>query len=162
MTVNGERVKGKAIVKDDITYLPAADIAQALKISLGWKPSEEILVSSLGEAVGIEKKDKLYCNADDVAALFKVDGGINKQGIYALKSTTQAIVPLVKDGSPVDPNASVEEQARQAELNAQQEAAQELEKAEAREAARKEAAAKKAAAGKTENVTKTERIVVSK
>ena len=88
--------------------------------------------------------------------------GINKQGIYALKSTTQAIVLLVKDGSPVDPNASVEEQARQAELNAQQEAAQELEKAEAREAARKEAAAKKAAAGKTENVTKTERIVVSK
>ena len=162
LTVNGERVKGKAIVKDDITYLPAADIAQALKISLGWKPSEEILVSSLGEAVGIEKKDKLYCNADDVAALFKVDGGINKQGIYALKSTTQAIVPLVKDGSPVDLNASVEEQARQAELNAQQEAAQELEKAEAREAARKEAAAKKAAAGKTENVTKTERIVVSK
>ena len=162
LTVNGERVKGKAIVKDDITYLPAADIAQALKISLGWKPSEEILVSSLGEAVGIEKKDKLYCNADDVAALFKVDGGINKQGIYALKSTTQAIVPFVKDGSPVDPNASVEEQARQAELNAQQEAAQELEKAEAREAARKEAAAKKAAAGKTENVTKTERIVVSK
>ena len=162
LTVNGQKVKGKAIVKDGITYLPAADIAQALKISLGWKPAEEILVSSLGEAVGIEKKKKLYCNADDVAALFKVDGGINKQGVYALKSTSQAIVPLVKDGKPVDPNASVEEQARQAELNAQQEAALELEKAEAREAAKKESAAKKAAATKTEKVTRTERVVVTR
>ena len=156
LTVNGQRVKGKAIVKDDITYLPAADIAQALKISLGWKPSEEILVSSLGEAVGIEKKETLYCNADDVAALFKVDGGINKQGVYALKSVNQAIVPLVKEGNPVDPNASIEEQEKQVELNAQQEAANELAKAEAREAARKEAAEKsastKAASSKTEKV----------
>ena len=159
LTVNGERVKGKAIVKDDVTYLPAADIAQALKISLGWKPSEEILVSSLGEAVGIEKKEKLYCNADDVAALFKVDGGINKQGIYALKSTSKAIVPLVKDGNPVDPEASVEEQTRQVELNAQQEAARELEKAEAREAAKKEAA-RQTADSKSEKVSKTEKVVV--
>lgn len=159
LTVNGQKVKGKAIVKDDITYLPAADIAQALKISLGWKPSEEILVSSLGEAVGIEKKDTLYCNADDVASLFKVDGGINKQGIYALKSLSQAVVPLVKDGTPVDPNAPVEEQAKQAELNAQREAARELEKAEARETA-KEAARKKAEDKKSVSVTRTEKIVV--
>ena len=152
LTVNGERVKSKAVVKDDVTYLPAADIAQALKISLGWKPSEEILVSSLGEAVGIEKKETLYCNADDVAALFKVDGGINKQGVYALKSLSQAVVPLVKDGTPVDPNASVEEQARQAELNAQQEAAKELEKAEAREAAKKNAPEISVVTGKTEKV----------
>lgn len=160
LMVNGQRVKGKAIAKDDITYLPAADIAQALKISLGWKPTEEILVSSFGEAVGIEKKGTLYCNADDVAALFKVDGGINKQGVYALKSTSQAIIPLVKDGNPVDPNASVEEQARQAELNAQQEAAKELEKAEAREAAKKEMA-EKSAAGRSGS-SKTEKTVVKR
>lgn len=161
LTVNGQKLKGKAVIKGDVTYLPAAEIAQALKISLGWKPTEEILVSSLGEAVGIKKKETLYCNADDAAALFKVDGGINKQGVYALKSTSQAIVPLVQDGKPVDPNASVEVQAQQVELNAQQEAARELEKAEAREEARKEAA-KKSAGSKSEKVTRTEKVVVSK
>ena len=161
LTVNGQKLKGKAVIKGDVTYLPAAEIAQALKISLGWKPTEEVLVSSLGEAVGIKKKETLYCNADDAAALFKVDGGINKQGVYALKSTSQAIVPLVQDGKPVDPNASVEVQAQQVELNAQQEAARELEKAEAREEARKEAA-KKSAGSKSEKVTRTEKIVVSK
>jgi hypothetical protein len=161
LTVNGQKLKGKAVIKGDVTYLPAAEIAQALKISLGWKPTEEILVSSLGEAVGIKKKETLYCNADDAAALFKVDGGINKQGVYALKSTSQAIVPLVQDGKPVDPSASVEVQARQVELNAQQEAARELEKAEAREEARKETA-RKSASSKNEKVTKTEKVVVSR
>ena len=161
LTVNGQKLKGKAVIKGDVTYLPAAEIAQALKISLGWKPTEEILVSSLGEAVGIKKKETLYCNADDAAALFKVDGGINKQGVYALKSTSQAIVPLVQDGKPVDPNASVEVQAQQVELNAQQEAARELEKAEAREEARKEAA-RKSAGSKNEKVTITEKVVVSR
>ena len=158
LLVNGQEVKSKVIIKDDITYLPVADIAQALKVSLGWKPADELLISSFGTAVGIEKKKSLYCNADDVATLFKVDGGLNKQGVYVLNPLSQDVIPLVKDGVPVnESSASVEDMTKQVELAAQEEAAQELKKAEAREAARKNSVQKDSS-----SVKRTDKVVVSK
>lgn len=98
--VNGQKLKGKAVVQDDITYLPAVDLAEAAKVSLGWKPEEKVLVSSYGQAVGYKKKDTLYCNADDVATLYHLDGGLNA-GKFELKTQAkkQETVPVVENGT---------------------------------------------------------------
>lgn len=107
--VNGTKTKGKAVIQDGITYLPAVDLAEAVQISLGWKPAEKVLVSSYGEAVGYEKKDVLYCNADDVSTLFHVDGGVDKDGRFDLKKTASALAPVVDGGMTVAPKASTQE-----------------------------------------------------
>ena len=101
--VNGQKLKGKAVVQDDITYLPAVDLAEAAKVSLGWKPDEKVLVSSYGQAVGYKKKDTLYCNADDVATLYHLDGGLNA-GKFELKTHAkkQETVPVVENGKAVE------------------------------------------------------------
>ena len=101
--VNGQKLKGKAVVQDDITYLPAVDLAEAAKVSLGWKPEEKVLVSSYGQAVGYKKKDTLYCNADDVATLYHLDGGLNA-GKFELKTQAkkQETVPVVENGKAVE------------------------------------------------------------
>lgn len=99
--VNGKKVESKAVVQGDVTYLPVVDIAKTLNISTGWKPNEKLLVSSFGEAVGYDKKEALYCNADDVAKLFRVDGGLTKKGTYELKAISNAIVPIVNGDQPL-------------------------------------------------------------
>ena len=99
--VNGKKAKGKAVVQDGITYLPAVDLAEAVQISLGWKPAEKVLVSSYGEAIGYEKKNVLYCNADDASTLFHVDGGLDKDGQFVLKKAAPALVPVVENGTAV-------------------------------------------------------------
>lgn len=105
--VNGQKLKGKAVVQDGITYLPAVELAEADKISLGWKPEEKVLVSTYGQAVGYKKKDTLYCNADDVAALYHLEGGLDKNGAFDLKTKakTQTTVPVVENGTAVKTDA---------------------------------------------------------
>ena len=88
--VNGTKLKGKAVVQDDIVYLPAVELAQAVKVSLGWKPEEKVLLSTYGQAVGYQKKDTLYCNSDDIGTLYHLDGGLDKNGQYVLKNQSAA------------------------------------------------------------------------
>ena len=106
--VNDQKLTGKAVVQGDITYLPAVDLAEAAKVSLGWKPEEKVLVSSYGQAVGYKKKDTLYCNADDVATLYHLDGGLDSTGKFALKtqSKKQEVVPVVENGKAVENGAA--------------------------------------------------------
>ena len=104
--VDDKQSKGKAVIQDGITYLPAVDLAEAVQISLGWKPEEKVLVSSYGEAVGYDKKSVLYCNADDVNTLFHLDGGLDKTGKFVLKKATQALIPVVENGNAVTTNAA--------------------------------------------------------
>ena len=93
-------------MQDDITYLPAVDLAEAAKVSLGWKPDEKVLVSSYGQAVGYKKKDTLYCNADDAATLYHLDGGLNA-GKFELKTAKkQEVVPVVENGKSVESGAA--------------------------------------------------------
>lgn len=89
--VNGTKLKGKAVVQDDIVYLPAVELAQASKVSLGWKPEEKVLLSTYGQAVGYQKKDTLYCNSDDIGTLYHLDGGLDKEGKYVLKNQAAAV-----------------------------------------------------------------------
>ncbi len=93
LIVNGQKLKEKAVVQDGITYLPSISLAKASKVSLGWNADSNTLVSTVGKAVGYNKKDTLYCNADDAETLFHLTGGLNKSGAYELKDDGQGNAP---------------------------------------------------------------------
>lgn len=95
--VNGDKMKGKAVLKDDITYLPAVAIAENLKLSLNWQPEAKLLVSPYGKAAGYMEKDTLYFNADDAGVLFHLEGGLNTKDVYELNTITQAAVDQMND-----------------------------------------------------------------
>ncbi|MCI6099405.1 MAG: L,D-transpeptidase family protein [Selenomonas sp.] len=83
ITVDGKKLQNKAVEQDGITYLPAIDLADAAGVNLGWDEKSEVLFSTVGKATGYNKKDVLYCNADDVQTLFHLDGGLSgKQYVY--------------------------------------------------------------------------------
>lgn len=117
--VDGQKLRGKAVVQEGVTYLPAVDLAEAVKISLGWKPSEKILTSTYGQAVGYDKKGVLYINADDAQTLFHIDGAITSpNGASTAAAPSSDEITIVKDGKAVeDPKA--EAQAAAKELRAE-------------------------------------------
>lgn len=88
--VNGQKLKGKAVIQNGMTYLPAVELAEADKVSLGWKPEEKKLISTYGEAAGYQKKDTLYCDAKDVDTLYHLEGGLDKSGNFSLKNKAKA------------------------------------------------------------------------
>lgn len=86
ITVNGTELQAKAVLKNDVWYLPAVPLAEAVHINLGWNREEDILTSSYGKAAGSVERDTLYCNADDVSVLYHLTGGLDAKGVYTLKS----------------------------------------------------------------------------
>lgn len=92
ITVDGKKLQNKAVEQDGITYLPAIDLADAAGVNLGWDEKSEVLFSTVGKATGYNKKDVLYCNADDVQTLFHLDGGLSdKQYVYHKMTTAPAV-----------------------------------------------------------------------
>ena len=91
--VNGKTLKNKAVVQEGITYLSAIDLADATGIALGYDAPSDVLISTYGRAIGYNKKDVLYCNADDVATLFHLDGGLDgKEGFVYQKAAAKPVV----------------------------------------------------------------------
>ena len=88
--VNGNKLLGKTVVVDNVTYLPAADVAQAVKLDLQWKQDTGSLVTPYGQARGYNKKNVLYCNAADAATLFHLKGTLESTKSYVLKSGASA------------------------------------------------------------------------
>jgi len=89
ITVNGKKLENKAVEQDGITYLPAIDLADASGVNLGWDEKAEVLFSTIGKATGYDKKDNLYCNADDVQTLFPLKGGRNGKTFVFTKVKVQ-------------------------------------------------------------------------
>lgn len=87
--LNGIRLKKQAVVQDGITYLPANDLAEASGIDLGWNPESGMLISMLGKAKGYDKRDVLYCRAEDAAVLFHLDGVIDENKRFILTAKKQ-------------------------------------------------------------------------
>ncbi|MDY4697273.1 MAG: L,D-transpeptidase family protein [Selenomonas montiformis] len=87
--LNGIRLKKQAVVQDGITYLPANDLAEASGIDLGWNPESGMLISTLGKAKGYDKRDVLYCRAEDAAVLFHLDGVIDENKRFVLTAKKQ-------------------------------------------------------------------------
>ena len=84
--VDGKKIPGKAVAVDNVTYLPAADLAQAAKMNVEWKAEGEMLVTPYGMAKGYNKKNVLYCNAADTMRLFHLEGALDATKSYMLKT----------------------------------------------------------------------------
>ena len=73
---NNTRFFAKAVLRDGITYMPVVPIAKILKLRLEWNKNESTLKSRYGKVVCYERKNQLYCNADDAPILFNMEGGL--------------------------------------------------------------------------------------
>ena len=105
---NNTRFFAKAVLRDGISYMPVVPIAKILKLKLEWNKSESSLKSRYGKVVCYEKKDQLYCNADDAPILFNMEGGLqtNTDGtkIFRFKSLPAVEKPTVPDKpKPTEP-----------------------------------------------------------
>ena len=101
MEVDGRQLAAKAVLKNDICYLPAVPLAEVLKVSLSWNPEAAVLVSPYGQVSGTVKKDLLYFSADDVGTLFHLTGGLTADGVYEFHSMKPAVVQPVRQDSTV-------------------------------------------------------------
>jgi len=95
---NGRKFFAKAVVKDEISYLPAVPIAISLKTKLEWHPETSTLKTNLGEVKGYDLKKQLYINADDATTLFGVNGGLENK-TFKLRTTSAPVEPV----KPVEP-----------------------------------------------------------
>lgn len=87
LVVNGKTLPLRALRKGGITYLPAAAIAQAVNVSVGWQDQTGLLVSTYGQAPGYVRRDVVYCTSDALPVLFHLAGGLNSDLVYVLHST---------------------------------------------------------------------------
>ena len=83
---NGRKFSAKAVVKDEVSYLPAVPIAMTLKAKLEWHPETSTLKTSHGEVKGYNLKRQLYLNADDANNLFGLSGGLADGKIFKLST----------------------------------------------------------------------------
>lgn len=101
--VNGEKMKNKAVEQDGVMYLPAIDLADAAHVNLGWDSTTQKLISTLGTAPGVDKKDVLYCKAEDAKTLFKLGGTLDNNN-YVMK-----FVPVEKqEPAKVDQDGKID------------------------------------------------------
>lgn len=107
---NNTRFFAKAVMKDGISYMPVVPIAKILRLKLEWSKSESTLKSKFGKVICYEKKDQLYCNADDAPILFNMEGGLqtDKNGgkIFRFKSLPVVETPPIE---PIKPDTPKEE-----------------------------------------------------
>lgn len=97
---NNTRFFAKAVLREGVTYMPVVPIAKILRMKLEWNKSESTLKSKFGKVVCYERKDQLYCNADDAMILFNIEGGLqtNKDGgkIFRFQSMPITKPPVKK------------------------------------------------------------------
>ena len=98
---NNTRFFAKAVLRDGVSYMPVVPIAKILRLKLEWNKNESSLKSRYGKVVCYEKKNQLYCNADDAPILFNMEGGLqtNADGskVYRFKSLPEAEKPLIPE-----------------------------------------------------------------
>ena len=97
---NGTRFFAKAVLRDGISYLPVVPIAKILRMKLEWNKTAATLSSRYGKVICYERKEQLYCNADDAMILFNIEGGLQtgKDGkkIFRFKSMPITAPPVEK------------------------------------------------------------------
>ena len=117
LSVNGKSMNDKALIKDDIVYLPADKIAEQLKVLVTWDAKSATLGTKYGKAIGYEKKGALFFNAEDAGVLFRLQGGLSKRGAYELTSmekfsaapTTEELSEMKNDSGEKSTTITVEE-----------------------------------------------------
>ena len=105
---NNTRFFAKAVLRDGISYMPVVPIAKILRLKLEWNKVESTLKSKFGKVVCYEKKDQLYCNADDAPILFNIEGGLQSDEtggkIFSFKSLPVVEKPTVEPTKPDKPD----------------------------------------------------------
>ena len=76
ITVNGKNFLAKAVIRDNVNYLPVVPIAMALRTKLEWREGAATLKTKYGTVTGFQSKNQIYCNADDAIILLNIDGGL--------------------------------------------------------------------------------------
>ena len=76
VNVNGRDFLAKAVIRDNINYLPVVPLAMALRTKLEWREGAATLKTKYGTVTGFESKSQIYCNADDAIILLNIDGGL--------------------------------------------------------------------------------------
>ncbi|MBR2215070.1 MAG: L,D-transpeptidase family protein [Selenomonadaceae bacterium] len=115
--VNSATLKNKAVQVNGITYLPAQEVALALKLDLKWSEEAATLTSPYGKAKGYDKNDILYFASEDAPTLFHLKATLNRDNEYdltTLKSipttptTNQpsTVKPPVEPGIPKEPQGA--------------------------------------------------------
>lgn len=112
--VNGKKLANNAVSKDGVTYLPAIDLANATNINLGWDAATKKLISTLGSAEGVDKRDVLYCKADDTKTLFNLTGSINDAKQFVLTSAVEQEAPKAEAPKAETPEVKPEEKTAEA------------------------------------------------
>jgi len=105
IVLDGQKISAKAVVQDNIVYLPAMEIAAAVNIDLGWDEKRSVLMTSLGEAAGYDKKDYLYLKAEDALRLFHLQGVLRPDKLYALDTVNvpSAVRPSTQEPPKNEP-----------------------------------------------------------
>ena len=100
----GTRFFAKAVLREGITYLPVVPITKALRTKLAWNKTESTLQSRFGKVVCYEKKNQIYCNADDAPILFNIEGGLqtdeNGTKIFRFNSVPVIEPPTIEPTKP--------------------------------------------------------------
>ena len=103
---NNIRYFAKAVMHEGISYLPVVPIAKILRVKLEWYPKQSSIKTKFGRAFCYEKKNQLYCNADDATILFNLEGGLqtgsNGEKIFRFKSVPQAEIVKPVEPKPAD------------------------------------------------------------
>ena len=97
--VNGKNFMAKAVIRDNITYLPVVPLAMALRTKLEWREGEATLKTKYGTITGFESKNQIYCNADDAIILLNIDGGLQN---VSDKSVDGKIFKFYTANNPID------------------------------------------------------------
>lgn len=96
LSINGKTMQDKALIKDDIVYLPTGKIAEQLKVLVTWDPKSATLSTKYGKAIGYEKKDAIFFNAEDAGVLFRLQGGLSRRGMYELTTIEEEAAESTK------------------------------------------------------------------
>jgi len=111
--LNGRIFVSRAVIRENITYLPAVPLAVALNTKVEWRASESTLKTQYGEVTGYEKKKQIYLNADDAMLLFNIDGGLQSVSknpddgkVFKLRTVTPPTIEI--ETPPVTPPTEIE------------------------------------------------------
>ena len=109
VTVNGKDFPAKAVIRDNINYLPVVPIAMAMRTKLEWREDESTLKTKYGTVTGIAKKNQIYCNADDAIILLNIDGGLQN---VSDKPEDGKIFKFYTANNPLDKPAKPDEKSK--------------------------------------------------
>ena len=88
-----------AIVQDQVTYVPVAELSSATNVRTTWNDYDQRISSEYGTASAVEKKGKVYLNADDSQRIFHTTGAITDGRIYQIQPIQSTETPSKKDKS---------------------------------------------------------------